>query len=188
MNAEAPPYDYTRSDGHVRIRPYRSDDVDAHYDAVRASADEVARWLPWCHPAYSRQESEAWIAARADAWAAGEAYSFAVIDADDGEFLGGCGLNHINRVHAYANLGYWIRTDAAGRGAATAAALLVARFGFEQVGLQRIEIGMSLDNHASRRVAEKTGAVREGVLRHGIRLNDEPQDALLFSLLPSDLK
>jgi RimJ/RimL family protein N-acetyltransferase len=101
--------------------------------------------------------------------------------------LGGVGLNFINRVHQFANLGYWTRTSASGKGIASQAARLVALFGLEQLGLQRIEIVAALPNLASQRVAEKIGAVREGVLRKRLRIRGEAEDAILFSLVREDL-
>lgn len=176
-----------RTDGRVRIRPYCADDIDRLYEAVRESMDDLMPWLPWCHADYTREESAAWVAARPEAWTTGEAYSFAVVDARDGAFLGGCGLNQVNRVHRFANLGYWVRSRCTGAGVATRAARLVARFGFEALGLHRIEIVTALDNVASQRVAEKAGAVREGVLRKRIAGGATPQDAIMFSLVPGDL-
>ena len=80
-----------------------------------------------------------------------------------------------------------MRTSAAGRGVATAAAQLLIPFGFDTLGLQRIEIVAAVDNLGSQRVAQKLGAVREGVLRHSLFLNGSPRDAILYSILPSDL-
>lgn len=177
----------TWTDGTVTIRPFRRDDVDALYEAVRESIDEVASWLSWCHAGYARSESEEWVKSRPKAWKRGKAYSFAVVDAATGRFLGGNGLNRISRRHQVANLGYWTRTSAAGQGVATRATRLVARFGFEELGLGRIEIVAAVGNAASQRVAQKVGAVREGLLRHRLLIHDERHDAVLFSLLPSDL-
>ncbi|HSP63521.1 MAG TPA: GNAT family protein, partial [Pyrinomonadaceae bacterium] len=144
-------------------------------------------WLPWCHKDYSLQESREFVTSRAQAAQDDEWYSFATFEKDSGRFLGGVGLNFFNRVHQVANLGYWVRTSAAGRGVATQAARLVARFGFEQLGLHRIEILAAVDNIASQRVAEKVGAVREGVLRKRLLINGESQDAVMFSVLPEDV-
>jgi RimJ/RimL family protein N-acetyltransferase len=63
----------------------------------------------------------------------------------------------------------------------------MARFSFEQVGLHRDEILAAVPNVASQRVAEKAGAVREGVLRNRLLIGGESQDAVLFSLIPEDL-
>ena len=42
-----------------------------------------------------------------------------------------------------ANVGYWVRTGQTGRGIATAAVRLVARFAFEELGLLRLESSTS---------------------------------------------
>lgn len=175
------------SDGVVHIRPYRAEDVDRLYEAVRESIEEMAPWLPWCHEDYARAESVEWIAARPEAWKNEEAFSFAVVDANDDTFLGGCGLNQLNRQHQFANLGYWVRSRRTGAGVATRAARLTARFGFETLGLHRIEIVVRPENRASRRVAEKVGAVREGRCRNRLRMHGEPHDAELYSLIPADI-
>ncbi len=57
-----------------------------------------------------------------------------------GEYLGGVGINQINALHGIGNLGYWVRSSRVGEGIASAAALLVARFGLVAGGLVRIEI------------------------------------------------
>ena len=85
------------------------------------------------------------------------------------------------------NLGYWVRTSATRNGIASKAARLVAQFGFEELGLHRIEIIAAIPNIASQRVAEKIGAVREAVLRKRLLIRDQSQDAVLFSLVPEDL-
>src|SRR5882724_4319562 len=174
------------TEGPLLIRPYREADAIALYEAVRESVSEVSLWLPWCHQNYSIEESREFIGSRELASQGDEWYSFGVFETDGGRFLGGVGINFINRVHQMANLGYWVRTSAASRGVATAAARLAARFGFEELGLQRIEIVAAVDNIPSQRVAEKAGARREGVLRKRLLIRGESLDAVLFSLLAED--
>ncbi|HYE66449.1 MAG TPA: GNAT family protein, partial [Pyrinomonadaceae bacterium] len=60
-------------------------------------------------------------------------------------------------------------------------------FGLEELGLQRIEIVVAVDNWASQRVAEKVGATREGILRKRLLIHGRPQDALMYSLVAEDL-
>ena len=174
------------TEGCLLIRPFREQDVRALYEAVRESISEVSPWLPWCHENYSIEESREFITSRELASQGGEWYSFGVFETEGGRFLGGVGINFINRVHQMANLGYWVRTSAAGRGVATAATRLAARFGFEQLGLHRIEIVAAVGNVPSQRVAEKVGATREGVLRRRLLIRGESLDAVLFSLVPED--
>ena len=174
-------------DGPILIRSYRAEDIEALFAAARESVKELSRWLPWCHPNYAIDETRAFVLSRAEAWENEAEYSFGVFDRENGRFLGGVGLNQINRIHQVANLGYWVRSNAAGRGVATTAAWLAARFGFEQLQFNRIEILAAVGNLPSQRVAEKIGAAREGVLRRRLLINGEAQDAVLYSLVREDL-
>lgn len=176
-------------DGDIFLRPLELTDEQALFSAVRESIPEVSPWLGWCHENYSIEETREFLRSREDKSQGDEWYSFGVFDRNDGKrFLGGVGLNFINRVHQFGNLGYWVRTSAAGNGIASKAARLVARFGFEELGLNRIEILAAVPNIASQRVAKKIGAVREGVLRKRLLVSGEPQDAILFSLVQEDLE
>lgn len=174
------------SDGKILIRSYRAADIGVMYEAVRESIAEVSPWLPWCHAGYSVEETTAFVMAREEAWQNDEAYAFGVFDAVTGNYLGGVGLNFINRIHQCANLGYWVRTSATGRGVAPRATRLAARFALERLGFQRIEILAAVGNHASQRAAEKAGATREGVLRKRLLINGQPLDAILYSLVAED--
>ena len=174
------------TDGIVAIRKYHEGDAELLYRAVRESISEISPWLPWCHEGYSIEESRDFVATRNIRSQGDEWYSFAVLDQSCGRFLGGVGISFINRVHQFANLGYWVRTSAAGRGVATRATKLAARFGFQELGLNRIEIVAAVNNIASQRVAERAGAVREGILRKRLSINGVPHDAVLFSLVAGD--
>lgn len=172
----------------IRIRRYRPDDAEALYEAVRESTTELSVWMAWCSRTYSFAETEAFIKTRDAEWEKGEHYSFAVCDARTGKFLGGVGLNFFNRLHKFANLGYWVRTSQTRRGVASDATRMAARFGLEQLGLNRIEVVAALGNIPSQRVAEKAGAKREGILRKRVLVHEQPQDAVMYSLVAEDLK
>jgi len=176
------------SDGTIALRKYRRSDIPLLYAAARESAGgEFTRWMPWCHEAYTAEESTAFVLTRAEAWAREEEYDFAIVDPKTRGFLGGVGLNQFNPNHQFANLGYWVRSSAMGRGIAPAAALLAARFGFEELGLERVEIVIAVENGRSHRVAEKIGATREGILRNRLAIADRRDDAVMYSLIPGDL-
>lgn len=175
-------------DGDILVRPLELTDEQSLFEAVWESIPEVSPWLGWCHENYSIDETREFLRSRAEKSLGDEWYSFGVFDRSSGErFLGGVGLNFINRVHQFGNLGYWVRTSRTGRGVASRASRLVARFGFEELGLQRIEILAAVSNLASQRVAEKIGAAREGVLRKRLLIRGEPQDAVMFSLVQENL-
>jgi RimJ/RimL family protein N-acetyltransferase len=166
------------------LRPYRAEDSRALAAAARESAESVGAWLPWCHADYGEAEADEWIARCAEGWRSGEHYAFAAFDAATARFLGSVGLNQRNRPHNFMNLGYWIRASQHGNGIAVRAARLVAAFGFGQIGLTRIEIVTALNNRASRRVAEKSGAMFEAVARNRLVDRGNPIDAAAYALVP----
>ena len=171
----------------IVVRPHAPPDVAPVYAAVRESMSTVGRWMAWCHPDYSLRDAEDWYARCAVAWATDGDREFGIFDARSGEVLGSIGVNQINRANRFANLGYWVRTTREGRGIATAAARLVARFGFAELALARLEIVILPGNHASRRVAEKIGARFECVARHRLQWRGEARDAAVYAVLPADL-
>lgn len=176
------------TDGNILLRPFRADDVDAVFEAVRESISELAPWMQWCHTDYARDETVAFIATLPDNWSTDQSYTFAIVDARTNAFLGSVGLNVIRREYQMANLGYWVRSSATKRGVASAATRLLARFGFRELGFQRLEIVAAVGNRASQRAAEKAGATREGVLRKRLLINKQPHDAVLYSLVAEDLE
>jgi len=173
--------------GFVAIRRLKAEDVPRLFAAVRESIVELCQWMPWCHPDYSLKDSGDFISQSASAWETGEQYDFAIIDMRDATLLGGVGLNQINRLHNFANLGYWVRSTRTRQGIAPAATLMVAQFGLRELGLSRLEIVAAVGNHFSQRVAEKAGATREGILRNGLRQHEKQHDAVMYSLIPEDL-
>jgi ribosomal-protein-serine acetyltransferase len=172
------------TDGKILLRPAEMKDAKEMFGAVQESMNEVGAWMPWCHANYSLGESKNWIKTCQKGRKDGSIYDFAITDPRDGTILGDCGFNDIRKSDKTANLGYWVRTGRTKQGICTAAALLLADYGFKELKLNRIEIMAAVDNLASQRVAEKTGAVREGVLRNRLLLHGKIHDAVIFSLIP----
>ena len=162
------------------------DRLDDFYDALNESGKEwfAAGMIP--KPDFSREEAGQMLKGFVALWDQDNTYMFFILDAQTKDILGVVFLNRIDRTHQLANLGYVVRTSRTRRGIATEAARLVAEYGFEKLGLQRIEIVASKDNFPSLKVAEKLHAVREGLLRNRILLHGIPTDAYLHSLISFD--
>ena len=171
----------------ILLRLTTDDDIAALWEATVASKSELIPWLAWCHEDYSLEEAAQWLALCRDGWAARDMFYFAVTDEAGGPIIGACGLNHVDWPNRRANLGYWVRTGEHGRGVATEAARLLARYALEELGLARLEIVVGCGNQASERVAVKLGATREGVLRNRLWLGGRSHDAVSYSLTGEDL-
>jgi RimJ/RimL family protein N-acetyltransferase len=166
----------------ISIRPYRLEDAGACYQAVMESLHALSRFMPWARPDLTLDMQRTWVTSKVAAFEEGTEFEF-VISSDEGHYLGGCGLNRIDTLNRRANLGYWVKSSAAGRGAATAATRLLVEWGFANTELHRLEVIVSTRNAASLRVAEKAGAVREGVLKNRLLLAGEWHDAVMHSFV-----
>ncbi|NJK43297.1 MAG: GNAT family N-acetyltransferase [Pleurocapsa sp. SU_196_0] len=118
---------------------------------------------------------------------AGTGYNFAVCLRDSLEVIGDCGL-FLEPRHRRAELGYWCATAFRGNGYITEAARAVMRFGFDRLGLHRVQAGYFPRNPASRRILEKIGMRREGLMRGYFVKDDVPEDVMYFAVLKSDVE
>ncbi len=116
----------------------------------------------------------------------GTSEAFAIVDGG-GEFLGCVMAFGIEAEAGRGELGYVVAPSARGRGVATEALRLLTVWGFAERGLMRLELLISVENEASKRVAAKCGYVHEGVLRSLHVKKDVREDLEMWSCLPSDL-
>ena len=158
------------------------------YALLRESMKELTQWLSWCHADYAIADTRQFLDGRAETFQKDSEYSFAIIERANDRFVGAAGINQIEKAALRANLGYWLRTSASGRGYATQATKLVARWAFEALGLERIEIVAAAGNVTSQRVAERVGATRETIARNRLRVHGVQHDAVVFSLIPADAR
>ena len=82
-----------------------------------------------------------------------------------------------------ANLGYWVRDSKIRRGAAREAVRLLREFNLQALGLMGFEIVAASGNEPSRRVAEPSGAIHEGIQRMRSRMGGRSHDVLMFALV-----
>ncbi|KLV04773.1 acetyltransferase [Photobacterium aquae] len=168
----------------LTLRPYKQADLQDMLEAILSSTESLYPWLPWCTPSYNQHDAQQWIQHSMQNWTYCLGYEFAIFAND--QFVGSASLSNISEQTNSAELGYWIRQDAQRQGYATEAAQAVAQYGFEELGLTRIEIVTHLGNLASQRTALACRAKFECTARNRIMINNTPQDGLLFSLIPSD--
>lgn len=170
----------------VQLRPTTLEDAHDLFEAVVESRRELHTWMPWCHPGYCLDDARLFLAKNDETFRAGTEYHF-VITAADGRFLGICGLNGIDPTQRSANLGYWVRTSATGRGVASDAVRLLVEWAFRSTELDRLEIVAAVGNLASQQVAAKAGAVFERVAWKKLRLHDAYHDAAIFSFSRAEM-
>lgn len=168
----------------IHIRRYEPTDIDALYEAVIESRAKLSPWMAWCHADYSRTETAGWVESRAGAWENNSEWSFVIVDAD-GRILGACGIHRFDLLNGVGEVGYWVRSSATRQGVGSEAVRQLTQWAFQEQGLHRIEMLVSVENFPSLRVAVKAGAACEGVLRQRLILNGRRHDAVMWAIIKS---
>jgi RimJ/RimL family protein N-acetyltransferase len=146
--------------------------------------DGEGKRLTGTHRDFTRAQAAAWLRQivgrddRAD---------WAVIREQDRRHIGEVVLNDLDADNASMNLRIALFGDGAiGRGFGTQATAAVVAYGFDVVGLHRIELGVYDFNVRARRSYEKVGFRREGVRRHALCWEGEWHDEILMGLLATE--
>ena len=177
------PPDPLLRDRELLLRPSRDSDVPA----IRAvySEPDIRKWMGWDDQLPDDAEAQANIDRAARAWQEGTWAVFRIADSATDEVIGGINLRLGD--HDLAEISYFLRASVRGRGLATRAVRLVARWAFDELAIERIELRVHPENASSRRVAERAGFIREGVERASRAWPDGSRfDSIVYSLLRSD--
>lgn len=172
----------------VRLRPWQETDADALFAVIRASAEHIARWLPWPQEHRTADDTREFIRRSNARWVAREGLDgLGIFRRADGAILGGTGMHvHSWKIPAF-EIGYWLAADAEGRGYITEAVRLLTTYAFERLGAQRLVICCDAANRRSAAVAERNGFLLEGRHRRDSFATDGTlRDTLVYAMIPDD--
>jgi RimJ/RimL family protein N-acetyltransferase len=113
--------------------------------------------------------------------------AFAIVSGE-GRAIGFAGAVAIDVETATAELGYVVAPAARGRGVGSQALALLTDWAFADLGAERLELMISVENEPSKRVAGRCGYRLEGVLRSIFVKPGLRDDMELWSLLRGDAR
>lgn len=183
----APPYRIETE--RTVIRCWQPEDSALLGEAITESLDDLKRWMPWAHeePKSLDQRIDLLRTFRGQ-FDKGEDFIYGIFSSDEATVIGGTGL-HPRLGESALEIGYWVRSSAAGQGLATEAAAAVTVAAFRHCQPTRLEIHADASNEPSIRVAEKLGFTREACLRRRLPplVPGGPQgDLVVFSMFAED--
>lgn len=155
------------TDGVVRLRAWRAGDADAVTAACQDA--EIQRWTSVPAP-YLLEHAAHFVGPyAAQEWSSGQGGPLAVVTAGDDVVVGACGIVRVDLASGVAELGYWTAPSARGRGFTRRAVTMLADWARREAGFELVELHAEEANVASRRVAETSGFVLDGMLRRAHR-------------------
>lgn len=153
---------------------------------------ELHRWMEALPDPYTEADAETFVRNAAESWVTGKEYTFAIRAGEGGRLLGVVSIHDLVQLTApsggMGEVGFWIVAAERGHGVLPRALRLVCRYGFEELGLARMEWQAEVGNVSSLRAAEKVGFVFEATCRRRLLHVGERVDGWLGGLLPEELR
>lgn len=172
----------------VYLRPPRAGDYAAWAELRAASRAFLVPWEPvWSESALSRANFRRRLRRQAEELRTGAGYAFFILRQEDDAILGGLNIGNLRRgVAQTATLGYWMGLPHARQGYMSEALGRIVTYGFDALGLHRLEAACLPHNEASRALLERAGFRPEGAARKYLCINGKWQDHLIYARLSED--
>lgn len=154
------------------------------YEAVDNNRQHLAEFLPWINEMQSPADFQQHIKNCELLYRQKKEVSFVIIT--NGAAIGRIGLHHLNLQNRNAAIGYWLTKDWQGKGIITRSCKNLLTYGFEELGLHRIEIKAAVGNLKSQAIPKKLNFKKEGILREAECVNGKFLDLVLYSVLKDE--
>ncbi|MGW7530186.1 GNAT family N-acetyltransferase [Streptomyces sp. NPDC054783] len=159
------------------LRPFTEADADVRWEIM--ADPEVLRFTYEPSDELTLERVRSWYGSRGTA---PDRLDLAVTDTGTGELLGEVVLYEYDPAAGSCTFRTLIGPRGRGRGLGTGATRLIVGYGFEQLGLHRVQLEVYGHNARARRVYEKAGFVVEGVRREVQRRDGEWADEVNMSM------
>lgn len=167
----------------IQIRPLKAADAEELFPLIHAHP-EVTGTLVWNGPD-SLDEFRAALSAQEKMTAVGEKFFFTIDETNSGRPVGSIALRPYED-YSRADIGIWLGAPFQGLGYGTQAVQQVLAYGFDQLGMHKIESYIFVGNHASRRIFEKNGFQLEGTIRNAVHKQGLFKDEWLLGITRRD--
>jgi len=164
----------------IRLRGVRDDDLPvlAAWEMDPGRLTTLSSWVVPPSEAAARERITRWSANDKDN------LGFAIETLEDPPVLvGNVGLWGARPKDRCATIGIALGREYVGRGYGTDAMRVIVSYGFREMGLHRIQLGVAPFNPAGIRAYEKAGFVEEGRLRESVLHDGRWYDEVLMSVL-----
>lgn len=103
-----------------------------------------------------------------------------------GQLVGGIGYQELDHNNRTTEIAYWLAEAFTGRGIMTRAVRALTDDAFRRLGLNRVTIICTVDNHASCAIPQRLGFTHEGVWRQAHWQDDHYLDCNVYAMLAAD--
>ena len=171
---------------HLILRQLKSSDTEAMFRYL--SDPEVTRYLD-TQPHQTLEQTRHLLNFLNSFFEQGQGFRWGIVQKSHnsaGPVIGTCGYHAWVKTHRRAEIGYELARSWWGQGVMAEAISALLPFGFEEMGLNRVEAMVLIGNTASAHFLEKLNFQKEGLLKEYEFIQGKAQNVLLFSMLRKD--
>ncbi len=118
----------------------------------------------------------------------GELFNFAIESLESGDYIGGCGINHLDRKNSVATIGLWLGKEFHGKGFGSDTLRVLCKFIFEEMNIHKVKLNYFEFNEAGKKCYEAVGFKEEGRNRKELYRYGRYFDTINMGLFKSELK
>lgn len=167
----------------LSLRAMHPIDAEDMFDYARRP--EVTEFLSWTeHP--NMGYTKDYLHYVNNRYALGSFYDWAIIELESRRMIGTCGFTKIDTANNSAEIGYVLNPDFHRRGLGSEAVKRILKFGFEELGLNRIEARFIQGNEASLALMRSVGMTFEGYMRDLLFLKGQYRTIGVSSILKAE--
>lgn len=159
-------------------------DADELYDLIHRNRDHIGEWLKFPSITLTADDSKTFIERTRIRYAKDEGYWLGIWSG--GKLAGSIGYLYLDQENKKTEIGYWIGKEFEGKGIITKSIKVLINYAFDELKLNKVEIGVATDNTKSRAIPEKLGFKREGELRDYEYINGRYLDRIIYGLKASE--
>jgi ribosomal-protein-serine acetyltransferase len=177
---------YSRIDQELELKLLSAEFAPALFELTERNRTWLRQWLPWLDGIKKPEHTAFFVSACLERYATGEQMNCAVLYRN--ELAGVIGFHNIREHTGTCAIGYWLSEDLTGRGIITRSVREMERVAFTDMKLSRTEIRCAPTNLASRRIPERLGYRKEGLLRRQENLYGRVVDHVVYGLLKEEYR
>ena len=154
--------------------------VRQNYDIIAAEQDYLNQWLYWPKDTKTYDDLNKFAVESIKEFADGKSMTCAIVY--NGAAVGAGGFNSITPTLKKALIGYWLGSEFQGKGIMTRVVKFLIQYGFDELGLEKIETAHAVGNVPSQKVILAAGFEQEGVIKNAENLHGKIVDHVVYGI------
>ena len=170
----------------VFLKELEIDDAGYIFKAIDSQREYLGKWLPFVEFTKSVKDSLDYVSSVVTMPEECKEWQFAIFCGSD--FAGLAGFKGTDRLNRKSEIGYWLCGKFQNHGIMTDSVKTLIKFGFSELGLNRIQIKCAPENVKSNKIPERLGFTLEGIERDSEFVKEGVfRDANVWSLIKKDV-